>query len=202
MSNDENNLPLHRYAELLAYETEYPEAKRAAVRAGLGVDDEASALARGRWSRAIAEGLLRGDVALVRDFMRSYAKAERRIRLRRPGVRDIRPDPELAPLAPPARLTSARDASTDKALGSVPESADAERQLPTYLQQVGHSEPPATVRGFDVDGTAFMPAPEEIRRLAEQADPRVAIPWRFLDARRPACLPPWQREDCRRFRAR
>lgn len=102
-----DDVSIERFAEVVAYERYYPADQHGAVRARLLIDEGGLSAARGRWPRAVAEALARGDASVLMRFARAYSKVEQRIRARRPTVPSIQPMTHPVPASPPARPVAA-----------------------------------------------------------------------------------------------
>ncbi|NUP12482.1 MAG: hypothetical protein HOW73_41080 [Polyangiaceae bacterium] len=157
-------LSLERFAEASAYLAEYATTERPRLLAGLGVDPMQFAAAQAYWSRAIGEGIAKGEPTGALMFARVYGQVEREVRLRRPSVGEVRsqvgdrrastkPSVEPRKMRPlPAQVASPEDlsAAVDKAGPNV--------VVPSYLRE-GAVSPGAPLGGPKAGHPGVPPAP-------------------------------------------
>lgn len=145
-------LTIERFAELVAYLSEYPAEDHPTVLERLDVSLDESATAHAHWPRELAQRLEQADTSLVLAFAPTLIRIRKDIRLWRWPAGQIKPDVSLrgvGPLAAPPGKTK-RPLSPKEAAPP----RDTNPAVPSYLR-----EPEPTLRDSSVQTPPPAPPP-------------------------------------------
>jgi hypothetical protein len=158
----DDKLSIERYGEALAYKRSYEARDFVEILSRLRASSGAFDAAAAHWSGVIAKELAGGDPTSLLRFARAYARAEQRIRSRKPRLEAIEPLDDLDRAAPETpRVAEPRMRKLDRAEEPSPNGAHAPQRVetPTYkLSEQIPAPPPSQQRWGDEFSTVLADA--------------------------------------------